>query len=317
MLSKQSDRILSLALETQKLARIERTVIVRMAHIYQRKYKQVALVSLIRKTERTGFVTNIEPYLDDKSVCYRTRALALTYFLIGIPIPLIAEFLVRSRHAISELVRKYQSGEVENLLKRPSKGVKKSERKDLRDQLFRIMHAPPMDFDVNRTTWTIKLLKIVLAREGTPVGVNTISSIIRAEGYHFRKTREVLTSTDPQYREKMKRITRILRRLGPTDQFFSVDEYGPFSVREHGGRRRVRRGEYPTISQYQQSLGYLIVTAALELSTNQVTHFFSKKKDTEEMITLMYTLNSEIFGLSKAIFLMGRSILAFIKEVFG
>ena len=88
----------------------------------------------------------------------------------------------------------------------------------------------------------------------------------------------------------MKRITRILRRLGPNDRFFSVDEYGPFSVREHGGRRRVRRGEYPTIPQYQQSLGYLIVTAALELSTNQVTHFFSKKKDTEEMIALMYRL---------------------------
>jgi DDE superfamily endonuclease len=171
--------------------------------------------------------------------------------------------------------------------------MKRSERKDLRDQLFRIMHAPPMDYDVNRTTWTIKLLKSALAKEGTRVGVNTISSIIRAEGYHFRKTREVLTSTDPHYREKMKRITRILRRLGPNDRFFSVDEYGPFSVREHGGRRRVRRGEYPTIPQYQQSLGYLIVTAALELSTNQITHFFSKKKDTEEMITLMKTLIQE------------------------
>ena len=40
MLSKQFDRILSLALENQQLARIERTVIVRMAHIHQRKYKQ-------------------------------------------------------------------------------------------------------------------------------------------------------------------------------------------------------------------------------------------------------------------------------------
>jgi transposase len=302
MLPKQLDRILSLAVENQKLARIERTAIVRMAHIYQRKYQQGILVSLVRKSERIGFITDIVPCLDNKSACYRTRALALTYFLIGIPIPLIAEFLVKSRHAISELVRNYRSGNVRSLLKRPSKGMKRSERKDLRDQLFRIMHAPPMDYDVNRTTWTIKLLKSALAKEGTRVGVNTISSIIRAEGYHFRKTREVLTSTDPDYREKMKRITRILRRLGPDDRFFSVDEYGPFSIRQHGGRRRVRRGEYPTIPKYQQSLGYLIVTAALELSTNQVTHFFSKKKDTEEMITLMRRLIEQYSGCRRVYF---------------
>ena len=103
-------------------------------------------------------------------------------------------------------------------------------------------------------------------------------------------------------REKMKRITRILRRLGPDDRFFSVDEYGPFSVRQHGGRRRVRRGEYPTIPQYQKSLGYLIVTAALELSTNQVTHFFSKKKDTEEMITLMRRLIEQYSGCRRVYF---------------
>ena len=48
--------------------------------------------------------------------------------------------------------------------------------------------------------------------------------MIRAEGYNFRKTREVLTSNDPDYREKMRRITRILRRLGAKDRFFSVDE---------------------------------------------------------------------------------------------
>jgi hypothetical protein len=100
----------------------------------------------------------------------------------------------------------------------------------------------------------------------------------------------------------MTRITRILRRLGCDDRFFSVDEYGPFSVRRHGGRRRVRRGERPTIPQYQKSLGYLIVTAALELSKNQVTHFFSKKKDTEEMITLLRILIKQYSGCRRIYF---------------
>ena len=54
MLSKQFGRILSLALENQKLARIERAVIVRMAHIYQRKYKQGTLVSSDSKDRTNG-----------------------------------------------------------------------------------------------------------------------------------------------------------------------------------------------------------------------------------------------------------------------
>ena len=38
-------------------------------------------------------------------------------------------------------------------------------------------------------------------------------------------------------------------------------------------------GEVPSVPQFQKSKGSLIVTAALELSTNQVTHFYSKEKN--------------------------------------
>src|SRR6185295_9606897 len=126
-------------------------------------------------------------------------------------------------------------------------------RKEVRDKIFAIMHAPPSHFGINRTTWTIDLLGEVLEEEGMLISNNTISKVIKLEGYNFRKTREVLTSNDPHYREKLERITRILRRLGPADRFFSIDEYGPFSVKERGGRRRVRKGEYPTVPQYQKS----------------------------------------------------------------
>jgi hypothetical protein len=126
--------------------------------------------------------------------------------------------------------------------------------------------------------------------------------MIRNEGYNFRKTRQVLTSNDPDYRSKLKKITTILKRLGPADRFFSVDEYGPFSVKQHGGRRRVRKGEYPTVPQYQVSKGRLIVTAALELSTNQVTHFYSDKKDSGEMIALLRLLLKQYSGCRRIYF---------------
>lgn len=42
-----------------------------------------------------------------------------------------------------------------------------------------------------------------------------------------------------------------------------------------------------TVKRFQKSKGWSICTAALELSANQVTHFFSRKKDTEEMIKMI------------------------------
>ena len=104
------------------------------------------------------------------------------------------------------------------------------------------------------------------------------------------KARVVLTSNDPDYREKVDRIHRIPSTLKPSERFFSIDEFGPFAVKKHGGRRLVGPGEYPTTPQFQKSKGRLIITAALELSTNQVTHFYSSGKNTGEMIKLLELL---------------------------
>ena len=53
------------------------------------------------------------------------------------------------------------------------------------------------------------------------------------------------------------------------------------------GRILAAPGEEPQVPQWQKSKGCLIVTAALELSGNQVSHFYSNKKNTTEMIRMM------------------------------
>jgi len=44
------------------------------------------------------------------------------------------------------------------------------------------------------------------------------------------------------------------------------------------------------VPQWQKSRGCMIMTAALELSSNQVTHFYSAEKKTAEMIRMMELL---------------------------
>jgi hypothetical protein len=125
---------------------------------------------------------------------------------------------------------------------------------------------------------------------GEPISKSSISEYIRSEGYTFKKARTALTSPDPQYREKVAKITDILSNLGLRDKFFSIDEFGPFAIKIRGGKTYVHKDNVRTIPQLQKSKGSLICTAALELSTNQVTHFYSNKKNTDEMIKLLAIL---------------------------
>lgn len=138
-----------------------------------------------------------------------------------------------------------------------------------------------------------------MTQRGFPIGHNYIDRIIHDAGYRFVKARRVLTSDDPRYREKVDHVKRILSRLRRTQRFFSIDEFGPFAVKQQGGRRWVGPDEHPTVPQFQKSKGSLIVTAALELSTNQVTHFHSDKKNTEEMVKLVGLLLKEYQYCSK------------------
>jgi transposase len=160
----------------------------------------------------------------------------------------------------------------------------------VKEAVFKTLHSPPSDHGFNRTTWKADDIQNALAMSGVTLGRHAIRQIIRGAGYRWLKAKKVLTSRDPEYRSKLDRIQCTLRGLAKDEGFFSIDEYGPFAVKCQPGRRLVAPGEIATVPQWQKSKGALIITAALELSTNQVTHFYSKKKDTEEMIKLLEIL---------------------------
>jgi len=130
-------------------------------------------------------------------------------------------------------------------------------------------------------------IRAVLAKQGRPACGAVIRAITKAAGYRWRKGRFVLTSSDSKYAEKLAHIRLILSGLGPDEAFFSIDEFGPFAVKAKPGRVLAAPGEEPQVAKWQKSKGCLIITAALELSRNQVTHFYSIKKDTREMIRMM------------------------------
>jgi hypothetical protein len=133
-------------------------------------------------------------------------------------------------------------------------------------------------------------LSRVLGELGHPAGRDVIRRITKEAGYKWRKARVQLTSQDPAYREKLAAVQAILSNLAPDEAFFSIDEFGPFAVKMKQGLMLDPPGPHRVVPQWQKSKGCLIMTAALELSGNQVTHFYSDRKNTTEMIRMMDVL---------------------------
>jgi hypothetical protein len=150
-----------------------------------------------------------------------------------------------------------------------------------------VLHSPPSEFGFNRTSWKRDDLQQALRTSGFILSKRAIRSVVKTAGYRWIKAKKVLTSKDPDYRAKLDAVKLTLKRLRTDEGFFSIDEFGPFAVLQRGGRTLAAPGKGTTVPQWQKSKGALIITAALELSTNQVTHFYSERKNTAEIIKLM------------------------------
>jgi transposase len=229
----------------------------------------------------------------------RNKALAVLGHHRGVSFRSIARFLHLDMRAVSEYCSTYRLFGYQRLVRGFYDRSRKADDERLQNTLFAILHTPPKDYDINRTTWRQVDLKRILEQQGHKVCRTTIRAIVKEAGYAWKQARKVLTSPDPEYREKLAKIQSILSTLGPNERFFSIDEYGPFAVKMQGGRCLMPPGKVRTVPQRQKSKGCLILTAALELATNQVTHFYSEKKNTAEMIRLLDVLLVQYSGCDK------------------
>ena len=222
----------------------------------------------------------------------RQRALVILAEDAGFSANGIATFLAISPKSVRKYLKDFRTGGVPSLLSRKAR-ARKADNAEFRGAVFALLHEPPSASGINRTSWKMTDLRRVLADRGHPVCPDIIRTVIRDAGFRWRSARVVLTSTDPEYREKLEHIQDILVNLKSDERFFSIDEFGPFAIKMKGGRVLAAPGTQPTVPQWQKSKGCLILTAALELSKNQVTHFYSKAKNTDEMIRMAKILTEE------------------------
>jgi transposase len=258
--------------------------------------------------------------LTTSSAGARKKVLMVLAYLEKFSANAISAHLGVSRNTVKKHLSSFQSGGVDQLLARKPR-IRKADEEPFKKALFALLHEPPSLSGFNRTTWRMVDLKVALAAKGFTVGRAVISEAIKKSGFRWRSAKIVLTSNDPDYREKLHRVQSILANLESDERFFSIDEFGPFAIKTKAGRMLVEAGVSPSVPQWQKSKGWLIATAALELSENQVTHFYSRAKNTTEMIKMAGIL-LEKYSDARTLYIswdaaswhMSKELIAFVNQ---
>jgi transposase len=175
--------------------------------------------------------------------------------------------------------------------KKPIRKARRDAIEKRMDEIVHLVRQSPKLYGFDKPSWTITDLAYAYSKaSGKAISFSTVGCYLKKRGIRFKRSREVLVSHDPLFGEKYDHLQQTLSNLGKKEKFFSIDEYGPKSVRPKGGRQLVRKGELPVYYKVDKSKGWFICTCALELSANQLTWFYSRKKDTGEMIRLIDVL---------------------------
>jgi transposase len=138
---------------------------------------------------------------------YRKRAFALLCHGKGIETRFVRKFLAVGPDYADRIIRQYRQRGLAPIVSDPRKSKQKiHERACYKEAVFAILHSPPANHGINRTTWRISDIGKIMSEQGLAIGVNGIRRIIHDAGYTVRKAKVVLTSNDPDYEEKSRRL---------------------------------------------------------------------------------------------------------------
>jgi transposase len=152
----------------------------------------------------------------------RNRAMVALASRRNIPNRTISEFLGVGKAFVRNYRNKFESEGAPRLFAPQTKSNRKIDNEDLRKAIFSLLHEPPTNHGINRTSWTMALLRRMLKENGIQIGTALIARMIKAAGYKWRKAKIVLTSNDPTYKEKLAHIRHILSNLQPDEAFFRL-----------------------------------------------------------------------------------------------
>ena len=172
--------------------------------------KQIALSELRHQTGDPPELVQLLRRLYDGRLTDRNRSMVILANRHGLTSSVTCSFLGIDRHTCRGYLRRFGHAGVSGLFAQQTKSNRKFDNEAIKNAVFGLLHEPPSNYGINRTTWTIGHLSRTLRETRCPVGPGVIRKITRLAGYRWRKARIVLTSNDPAFSEKLDRVRSIL-----------------------------------------------------------------------------------------------------------
>jgi transposase len=122
-------------------------------------------------------------HLHNGRLSLRNRAMVALASRRKIPSRSIREFLGVGKAFVRNYRDGFNSKGAAFLFAPQTKSNRKIDSEDLRHAVFGLLHEPPTNFGINRTSWTMALLRRVLKENGTHVGTALVAKMINAAGY--------------------------------------------------------------------------------------------------------------------------------------
>jgi hypothetical protein len=164
--------------------------------------REIPLKALRKEFGSISDFPAIIEHLYESRLTHRNRAMAVLAHFYGVSDRTIALALKVNRHTVRVARGIYGGSGIAGLFAPKRRSNTKVNDTDLQAAIFSILHEPPSNHGINRTSWTISHLCDVLAKRGKPACPQVVRAITKAGGYKRRKARVVLTSNDPDYAEK-------------------------------------------------------------------------------------------------------------------
>jgi transposase len=209
-------------------------------------------------------------------------------------------FRVPNEECAPRTVPDQPPAEAEHQTGSPAKPPGSNQLRPATRALIEILHHKPNAYGINRSNWNQASLAEVFGQlYGQRPSKSTVSRLLRQAGLSWKKSKKVLTSPDPLYREKVELLLKTLHSLKADEDLFFVDELGPLPVKRYGGRCFTPKHVIPTHPQNQRSKGSITLYGALSATTNQVSWFYDKTKDSAGMIDMAEILYNQHHNKSR------------------
>lgn len=251
------------------------------------KYQPVSLCRRLNQEE----INLLTRYLIESHKNHRARARALLLANRNFSLIEIALEVRRSPGTVLRWIRRFKDEGI-GLVETTYDCTKGNPERAVRlDNIVKILHRSPRDYGINRSSWTLQAISQAYKDDHNfELSAGTIRRALKKTNYTWRRAKRVLTSNDPKYIEKTKRVLDALRDLKEDEAFFFIDEAGPWRVKKYGGRSYTAKGKTKKYPQFQKSKGRITFIGALDAVRNQVIWAFTETKDTASVVCLMRTL---------------------------